>query len=256
MLGPSGCGKTTTLRMIAGFEAPTAGVIRLEDQDVSRVPPYKRNVNTVFQSYALVPAHVGVGQRRVRAQGQEGRGRRDQAARRRVARRGAADRLRPPQAESAVRRSAATGRARACARELPERAAARRTPGRTRPEVAPGDAARVEAHPARGRHHVRVRDPRPGRGAHDERPDRRDERGPRRADRRTPGDLRRARVGVRRRLHRRREPLPSFSRRPARAAMRRSTSRALGSPSRRLPTRRGWATRQRSWSGPNGYGSS
>ena len=59
LLGPSGCGKTTLLRMIAGFEAPTAGVIRLEDQDVSRVPPYKRNVNTVFQSYALFP-HMSV----------------------------------------------------------------------------------------------------------------------------------------------------------------------------------------------------
>ena len=59
MLGPSGCGKTTTLRMIAGFEAPTSGAIRLEDQDVSRVPPYKRNVNTVFQHYALFP-HMSV----------------------------------------------------------------------------------------------------------------------------------------------------------------------------------------------------
>ncbi len=55
MLGPSGCGKTTTLRMIAGFEQPTAGAIRLEGEDVSRVPPYKRNVNTVFQQYALFP---------------------------------------------------------------------------------------------------------------------------------------------------------------------------------------------------------
>jgi spermidine/putrescine transport system ATP-binding protein len=55
MLGPSGCGKTTTLRMIAGFEAPTDGEIRLEGKDVSRVPPYKRNVNTVFQHYALFP---------------------------------------------------------------------------------------------------------------------------------------------------------------------------------------------------------
>jgi spermidine/putrescine transport system ATP-binding protein len=55
MLGPSGCGKTTTLRMIAGFEAPSEGVIRLEGRDVSRVPPYKRNVNTVFQHYALFP---------------------------------------------------------------------------------------------------------------------------------------------------------------------------------------------------------
>jgi spermidine/putrescine transport system ATP-binding protein len=55
MLGPSGCGKTTTLRMIAGFESPTTGAIRLEGVDVSRVPPHKRNVNTVFQHYALFP---------------------------------------------------------------------------------------------------------------------------------------------------------------------------------------------------------
>ncbi len=55
MLGPSGCGKTTTLRMIAGFETPTSGAIRLEGTDVSRVAPHKRNVNTVFQHYALFP---------------------------------------------------------------------------------------------------------------------------------------------------------------------------------------------------------
>ena len=55
MLGPSGCGKTTTLRMIAGFDTPTEGAIRLEGVDVSRVPPHKRNVNTVFQHYALFP---------------------------------------------------------------------------------------------------------------------------------------------------------------------------------------------------------
>jgi len=55
LLGPSGCGKTTTLRMIAGFESPTEGAIRLEGVDVSRVPPHKRNVNTVFQHYALFP---------------------------------------------------------------------------------------------------------------------------------------------------------------------------------------------------------
>ena len=55
MLGPSGCGKTTTLRMIAGFETPTSGAIRLEGADVSKVPPHKRNVNTVFQHYALFP---------------------------------------------------------------------------------------------------------------------------------------------------------------------------------------------------------
>jgi spermidine/putrescine transport system ATP-binding protein len=55
MLGPSGCGKTTTLKMIAGFEQPTRGQVLLEGEDVSRVPPYKRNVNTVFQQYALFP---------------------------------------------------------------------------------------------------------------------------------------------------------------------------------------------------------
>jgi spermidine/putrescine transport system ATP-binding protein len=59
MLGPSGCGKTTTLRMIAGFEQPTAGRVLLEGNDVTGVPPYKRNVNTVFQQYALFP-HMSV----------------------------------------------------------------------------------------------------------------------------------------------------------------------------------------------------
>ncbi len=59
MLGPSGCGKTTTLKMIAGFEQPTSGRVLLNGEDVSRVPPYKRNVNTVFQQYALFP-HMNV----------------------------------------------------------------------------------------------------------------------------------------------------------------------------------------------------
>ena len=59
MLGPSGCGKTTTLKLIAGFEEPTSGRIILEGVDVSDVPPYKRNVNTVFQQYALFP-HMSV----------------------------------------------------------------------------------------------------------------------------------------------------------------------------------------------------
>ena len=58
-LGPSGCGKTTTLRMIGGFEEPTAGRILLGDRDVVGLPPYKRDVNTVFQSYALFP-HMSI----------------------------------------------------------------------------------------------------------------------------------------------------------------------------------------------------
>jgi len=59
LLGPSGCGKTTTMRMIAGFEEPTQGAIRLHGQDVTGVPPNKRDVNMVFQSYALFP-HMNV----------------------------------------------------------------------------------------------------------------------------------------------------------------------------------------------------
>jgi spermidine/putrescine transport system ATP-binding protein len=59
LLGPSGCGKTTTLRMIGGFEEPTAGTVYLRGRDVTDLPPYKRNVNTVFQSYALFP-HLNV----------------------------------------------------------------------------------------------------------------------------------------------------------------------------------------------------
>jgi putative spermidine/putrescine transport system ATP-binding protein len=59
MLGPSGSGKTTCLRLIAGFEQPTSGAVFLAGQDVSRIPPYERNVNTVFQDYALFP-HLSV----------------------------------------------------------------------------------------------------------------------------------------------------------------------------------------------------
>jgi spermidine/putrescine transport system ATP-binding protein len=55
LLGPSGCGKTTTLRMIAGFEDPTAGQVRIAGNDVTNIPPFRRPVNTVFQNYALFP---------------------------------------------------------------------------------------------------------------------------------------------------------------------------------------------------------
>jgi putative spermidine/putrescine transport system ATP-binding protein len=61
MLGPSGSGKTTCLRLIAGFDRPTAGRIMLYGQDVSSLPPYERDVNTVFQDYALFP-HMTVGE--------------------------------------------------------------------------------------------------------------------------------------------------------------------------------------------------
>ena len=61
LLGPSGCGKTTLLRLIAGFDHPTDGVIMLHGRDISHLPPYQRSVNTVFQSYALFP-HMTVAQ--------------------------------------------------------------------------------------------------------------------------------------------------------------------------------------------------
>jgi spermidine/putrescine transport system ATP-binding protein len=59
LLGPSGCGKTTTLRLIAGFEQPTTGQVKIRGTDVAGLPPYRRDVNTVFQSYALFP-HMSV----------------------------------------------------------------------------------------------------------------------------------------------------------------------------------------------------
>ena len=61
LLGPSGCGKTTLLRLIAGFDHPTKGTIRLQGTDISHLPPFRRSVNTVFQSYALFP-HMTVAQ--------------------------------------------------------------------------------------------------------------------------------------------------------------------------------------------------
>ena len=174
--GPSGCGKTTMLRMIAGFEEVTSGVLRLDGVDVVGVPPYRRAVNTVFQNYALFP-HLSVFDNVAFGP----RIRREQDARARARVREMLDVVRlgdfaDAQAEPALRRPAPARRARARARERPERAAARRAALRARPRAAPPDAARAEAHPARRRHHLRVRDARPGRGAHHVRPHRRDER--------------------------------------------------------------------------------
>ena len=59
ILGPSGCGKTTLLRLLAGFETATEGIITISGNDITNLPPYKRNVNTVFQKYALFP-HMNV----------------------------------------------------------------------------------------------------------------------------------------------------------------------------------------------------
>src|SRR5262249_39556928 len=80
LLGPSGCGKTTTLNLIGGFVGPTTGEIYIRDQRVDRLPPHRRSVNTVFQSYALFPhmtvrANVGFGLKMARVPSSESKGR-------------------------------------------------------------------------------------------------------------------------------------------------------------------------------------
>ncbi len=86
LLGPSGCGKTTSLRMIGGFEQPTEGAIYLGDREVSGLPPHRRDVNTVFQSYALFPhlsifENVAFGLRRRGVKGSDLKGRVDEMLR-------------------------------------------------------------------------------------------------------------------------------------------------------------------------------
>ena len=133
--------------------------------------------------------------------------------------------LRAPAAAPALRRPAAARRAGARARQPAGGAAARRAARRARRQAAQADAARAEAHPARARHDVRLRDARPGRGAGDVGPDRRHERRPRRADRGPARDLRASADRVRRRLHRLAER--------ARADRRRGRRRVRGDAGRR-----------------------
>ena len=111
MLGPSGSGKTTTLRMIAGFEQPTEGSVLLHGRDMTGVPPFDRDVNTVFQDYALFP-HMSVGDNV--GYGLVVRQVRPTRAAERVARgdaHGPAGRLRGSKAGPALRRPASAGRA-------------------------------------------------------------------------------------------------------------------------------------------------
>ena len=183
MLGPSGSGKTTCLRLIAGFEQPTAGHIEIFGETAEGVPPYRRNVNTVFQDYALFP-HLnvldnvayglmvkGVGKAE-RAQG--GRG---------GAGAGRAARLRRAQARPAFRRPAPARGAGPRAGQPAQGAAARRAARRARPQAARADAGGAEGAAEVARHHLRLRHPRPGRGAVDGRPRRRLQRRPDRAGR-------------------------------------------------------------------------
>ena len=173
LLGPSGSGKTTMLRMIAGFELPTAGAILLQGVDVTHRPPFDRDVNTVFQDYALFPhmtveQNVGYGLMVKKVK---------KAERRRLVA-DALERVRlggygEAQAEPALGRSAPAGRAGPRPRQPPEGAAARRAARRPRPQAPRRDAGGAEVHPARGGDHVHLRHPRSRGSAHHERPHRR-----------------------------------------------------------------------------------
>ena len=266
MLGPSGSGKTTTLRMIAGFEQPTSGRVVLHGRDVTGVPPFERDVNTVFQDYALFP-HMTVGDNvgyglMVRKVDKATRRERVAEALRMVRLPG----LRAAQAERAVGRPAAADRARSRARQPPAGAAPRRAARRARPEAPRGHADRAQADPATGRHHVHLRHPRPGRGAHDERPPGGLQQRPDRAARSAGRGLRAAHDPLRRRLrrdlesdHRRCGPAgarqgrvvhdPSREDPPGRARHRGRGGRAFGrrpDPGRRRTSARTRATGSRS----------
>ena len=150
LLGPSGCGKTTLLRMLAGFEEPTEGSIWLDGKPLSGVPPHKRPVNMMFQSYALFPhmtveGNVAFGLKQDRMPKAEiaGARRRDAEARQDGA-------VRQAQARPALRRAAAARGARPRHRQAAEGAAPRRAARRARQEAARGDAVRADR-PARRR---------------------------------------------------------------------------------------------------------
>ena len=169
ILGSSGSGKTTTLRMIAGFEQPTTGSVLLDGVDATGVPPYRRDVNTVFQNYALFP-HMKVEANVAYPLKMAGPRADDQAAGGGSARAGRHDRLREAASAPALRRPAPARRPGPGADRQPPAAAPRRAAGRTRPEAAREHAAGPQTPPARGRDHLHLRHPRSGRGAGDERP--------------------------------------------------------------------------------------
>ncbi len=239
MLGPSGSGKTTVLRLIAGFEKPTAGTIELFGEDVTDKAPFDRDVNTVFQDYALFPHMTcSTTSRTVCASGAWPARSAARSLRRRWTRFGW--RVRVPQAEPALRRPAPAGRAGPRDRRAAEGAAARRAAGRARPQAPRGDAGRAQGDPARPRHHLHLRHARSGGGAHPQRPHRRVQRRQDRAARHPERDLRAAGIAVRRRLRRHVEPVRRRGihgaarprRRTTRSAPRRSPS-ATRSPARR-----------------------
>jgi len=171
LLGPSGCGKTTSLRMIAGFEQPDEGEILIGGVDAVGTPPYKRDVNTVFQQYALFP-HMTIIDNVAYGLKQKGTAKSE-----RYAAAGEAlelvqltgrDKHRPSMLSGGQQQRVALARALVNQPRVLLPRAARRA----RPQAAQGDADRAHPHPAAGRDHLHLRHPRPGRGVVDVRPDR------------------------------------------------------------------------------------
>ncbi len=159
LLGPSGCGKTTTLRMIAGFEFPTTGSIKIHGVEMALQPPNHRPVNTVFQSYALFP-HMTVVDNVAFGLRMKDTTKSDVAtrAKRALDMVQLADRS-DALAQATVRRHAAAGGPGPGVGQRTRGAAARRTARRPRPEASPGDAVRTEGSPGTSRDHLSLRHP-------------------------------------------------------------------------------------------------
>ncbi len=202
MLGPSGSGQDDHAAADRRLRAPDRGSGLPARRGRHAAAAVRARREHGLPGLRAFPAHDRRRQRRVWADGPEGPA--DERERRVVEahRDGPPHRLRTTPPRAALGRAAAARRARASARQPPPRAPARRAPRRARPEAARGDAAGAEGDPAVGRHHVHLRHPRPGGGAHDERPPRRVQPRPDRAGRLAGGVYERPATPLRRRLRR------------------------------------------------------
>ena len=207
LLGPSGCGKTTTLRMVAGLHRPD---LRHRSWSAARTSPARPRTGATSTPSSRATRSsststcAATSASACAARGSTGRTI-DQRVGEMLELVELGDRGQGPPGP-ALRRPAPAGRAGPRADQPAPGAAARRAAGRARPQAAPRHAGRAEVDPARGRHHLPLRHPRPGRGAQHERPDRDHERGRHRAVRHARGRLREPHLGLRGRLHRHQQP--------------------------------------------------
>ena len=216
------------------------------------LPPEKAGHRDRLPELRDLSAHDGVRQHRLRPEDAEGGEAGDSRPRRQGAGTGQSRRLRAALPARAFRRRAAAGGARPRAHHRAQDPASRRAPERARQEAPGGDEVLDQGAAALAAHHHRLRHPRPGRGAHDVRPDRGDEPGARGADRRPRYDLRASGRPLRHRLHRRVQH-PRSARRGGgrqRVPRRRGPGRVLRASARRDRDGSGpWA----SWSGPSAF---